>query len=67
MADAYDAIVAPATSVGKNFMPRVAALLDVMQLSLRSPRLLSADTFERPTYAGNAIQTRQKRRQQEAS
>nr|WP_321980697.1 electron transfer flavoprotein subunit alpha/FixB family protein [uncultured Cohaesibacter sp.] len=56
MADAYDAIVAPATSVGKNFMPRVAALLDVMQLS-EITKIVSADTFERPTYAGNAIQT----------
>nr|WP_319514235.1 electron transfer flavoprotein subunit alpha/FixB family protein [uncultured Cohaesibacter sp.] len=56
MADAYDAIVAPATSVGKNFMPRVAALLDVMQLS-EVTKIVSADTFERPTYAGNAIQT----------
>ena len=52
----YDAIVAPATSVGKNFMPRVAALLDVMQLS-EVTKIIAADTFERPTYAGNAIQT----------
>ena len=56
MANKYDAIVAPATSVGKNFMPRVAALLDVMQLS-EVTKIISADTFERPTYAGNAIQT----------
>nr|WP_319391766.1 electron transfer flavoprotein subunit alpha/FixB family protein [uncultured Cohaesibacter sp.] len=56
IAGSYDAIVAPATSVGKNFMPRVAALLDVMQLS-EVTKIIAADTFERPTYAGNAIQT----------
>ncbi|WP_119306455.1 electron transfer flavoprotein subunit alpha/FixB family protein [Cohaesibacter haloalkalitolerans] len=56
IAGGYDAIVAPATSVGKNFMPRVAALLDVMQLS-EVTKIIAADTFERPTYAGNAIQT----------
>lgn len=52
----YDAIVTPATTGGKNFMPRVAALLDVMQIS-DVTKIISADTFERPIYAGNAIQT----------
>lgn len=56
LADGYDAILAPATANGKNFMPRVAALLDVMQLS-EITKVISADTFERPTYAGNALQT----------
>lgn len=56
LAGDYDAFVAPATSNGKNFMPRVAALLDVMQLS-DITKVVSADTFERPIYAGNAIQT----------
>jgi electron transfer flavoprotein alpha subunit len=54
--DGYDAFVAPATSNGKNIAPRVAALLDVMQIS----DILSvegADTFTRPIYAGNAIAT----------
>ncbi|MBX3520206.1 MAG: electron transfer flavoprotein subunit alpha/FixB family protein [Xanthobacteraceae bacterium] len=52
----YDAIVSPATTSGKNFMPRVAALLDVMQIS-EVTKVESADTFQRPIYAGNAIQT----------
>ncbi|MBX3552714.1 MAG: FAD-binding protein [Pseudolabrys sp.] len=52
----YDAIVSPATTSGKNFMPRVAALLDVMQIS-DVIKVESADTFQRPIYAGNAIQT----------
>ncbi len=56
LAGDYDAIVSPATANGKNFMPRVAALLDVMQLS-DITKVVSADTFERPIYAGNAIQT----------
>lgn len=56
LADSYDALVAPATTSGKNVMPRVAALLDVMQISDAS-EVLSEDTFRRPTYAGNAIQT----------
>lgn len=56
LADAYDAFVAPATTTGKNIMPRVAALLDVMQLS-DIIKVESADTFQRPIYAGNAIQT----------
>lgn len=52
----YDAIVAPATTSAKNTMPRVAALLDVMQVS-DILSVESADTFTRPIYAGNAIQT----------
>ena len=56
LAGAYDAIVAPATSNGKNTLPRVAALLDVMQIS-EVTKVISADTFERPIYAGNAVQT----------
>ena len=52
----YDVLVMPATSTGKNIMPRVAALLDVMQVS-EVIKVVSADTFERPIYAGNAIQT----------
>jgi electron transfer flavoprotein alpha subunit len=56
LAPAYDAIVAAATTAGKNVMPRVAALLDVMQVSEIS-KVISPDTFERPIYAGNAIET----------
>jgi electron transfer flavoprotein alpha subunit len=56
LAGGYDAITAPATTNGKNVMPRVAALLDVMQVSDVS-KVLGPDTFERPVYAGNAIQT----------
>jgi len=56
LAGGYDAIIAPATTSGKNVMPRVAALLDVMQVSDVS-KVLGPDTFERPVYAGNAIQT----------
>jgi electron transfer flavoprotein alpha subunit len=56
LAPAYEAIVAPATTAGKNTMPRVAALLDVMQVS-EILKVVAPDTFERPTYAGNAIQT----------
>ena len=56
LAGTYDAIVSPATTTGKNVMPRVAALLDVMQIS-DVTKVVSADTFERPIYAGNAIQT----------
>ena len=55
MAD-YDAFVAPATSHGKNIAPRVAASLDVMQIS-DILSVESADTFTRPIYAGNAIAT----------
>ena len=56
MADAYDAIAFPATTTGKNVAPRLAALLDVMVIS-DVTGIVSADTFERPIYAGNAIQT----------
>ena len=56
LAGGYDAIVAPATTNGKNVMPRVAALLDVMQIS-EVTKVIAPDTFERPIYAGNAIQT----------
>jgi electron transfer flavoprotein alpha subunit len=56
IADRYDAIVAPATTNGKNILPRVAAKLDVPQVS-EILKVISADTFERPIYAGNAIQT----------
>jgi electron transfer flavoprotein alpha subunit len=52
----YDAFLAPATSNGKNVAPRVAALLDVMQIS-DILSVESADTFTRPIYAGNAIAT----------
>jgi electron transfer flavoprotein alpha subunit len=52
----YDAVLAASTASGKNFMPRVAALLDVMQIS-DIIKVVSPDTFERPIYAGNAIQT----------
>jgi len=56
LASGYDAIVAPATSRFKNVMPRVAALLDVMQVS-EIIKVVAPDTYERPIYAGNAIQT----------
>lgn len=52
----YEALVAAATSFGKNLLPRVAAMLDVMQIS-DITAVKSPDTFERPIYAGNAIQT----------
>ncbi len=54
--DGYDAAIAAATARGKNLMPRVAAMLDVMQIS-DITAVKSEDTFERPIYAGNAIQT----------
>lgn len=56
LAGNYSALVAAATSTGKNIMPRAAALLDVMQIS-DVTAVLSPDTFERPIYAGNAIET----------
>ena len=56
LAGSYDAIVSAATSVGKNVLPRVAALLDVAQVS-EIVEVVSPDTFKRPIYAGNAIQT----------
>ena len=56
LAPQYGHIVFPATSAGKNVAPRVAALLDVAQVS-DIIRVVSADTFERPVYAGNAIVT----------
>ena len=56
LAGSYDTIIAAATSTAKNVMPRVAALLDVMQIS-EITDVISADTFKRPIYAGNAIQT----------
>jgi electron transfer flavoprotein alpha subunit len=55
LADKYNAVLAPATTNGKNILPRVAAKLDVPQIS-EILKVVSADTFERPIYAGNAIQ-----------
>lgn len=56
LADGYDAIVSPATSSGKNFTPRIAARLDVAPIS-DIVEVVSADTFTRPIYAGNALET----------
>ena len=56
LAGSYDTIISAATSVGKNVLPRVAALLDVAQIS-EIIEVVSSDTFKRPIYAGNAIQT----------
>ncbi len=52
----YDTLIAPATARGKNTLPRVAAMLDAMQIS-DITNVKSADTFERPIYAGSAVQT----------
>src|SRR6185369_2496518 len=52
----YEAILAPATTSGKNFLPRVAAKLDTPQVS-EIIKVISPDTFERPVFAGNAIET----------
>lgn len=56
LAGNYEHIVAPATASGKNILPRVAALLDVMVIS-DVTGVTDGNTFERPTYAGNAMQT----------
>ena len=56
LAGPYETIIAPSTTTGRNVMPRVAALLDVMQIS-DVVRVLTADTFERLIYAGNVVQT----------
>jgi electron transfer flavoprotein alpha subunit len=56
LAPAYDVLAAPASASGKNVMPRVAALLDMMQVS-DVTKVVAPDTFERPIYAGNAVQT----------
>jgi electron transfer flavoprotein alpha subunit len=56
VAEKYDAILAPATTSGKNYLPRVAAKLDVPQIS-EILKVVGPDTFERPIYAGNALQT----------
>jgi electron transfer flavoprotein alpha subunit len=56
LAGDYTALVAPATTALKNVMPRVAAQLDVMQVS-EIVKVVAPDTFERPIYAGNALQT----------
>ena len=56
VADAYSHVLAAATSVGKDVMPRVAALLDMQQIS-EITHVVGADTFVRPIYAGNALET----------
>ncbi|WP_142417181.1 electron transfer flavoprotein subunit alpha/FixB family protein [Bartonella massiliensis] len=56
LANEYDVIMAASSTTGKNVMPRVAALLDLMQIS-DITAVLSPDTFKRPIYAGNALET----------
>ncbi len=56
LAGGYDVILAPATASAKNILPRVAALLDVAQIS-EIIAVVAADTFKRPVYAGSALQT----------
>ena len=56
ISEGYSHILAPATTVGKNIMPRLSALLDVQQIS-EIVDVIDSDTFDRPIYAGNAIAT----------
>ena len=56
ISEGYSHILAPATTVGKNIMPRLSALLDVQQIS-EIVGVIDSDTFDRPIYAGNAIAT----------
>ncbi|MBX9460173.1 MAG: electron transfer flavoprotein subunit alpha/FixB family protein [Brevundimonas sp.] len=56
LADGYDAILSPATTDGKNYMPRIAARLDVAPIS-DIVEVLASDSFTRPIYAGNALET----------